>query len=196
MSLFRSLHISVSTFIEGNEEDRDSTLIEQEEPDVVRDNQVPTIQQIAPEPAEQEPGSHDAPSQLQTRQDPQSNTSVHLGTPGPSVHVQAIAGQGESPADFRSPKRRRVISPAKSSVKEGEKDTGEDEGEDGEVSVVDQKKKKQGCKIPLARSHWRVNIDGGRVKLAMRSPDRASVFSSSEFVIFQSFGRKNGKTPT
>ena len=54
----------------------------------------------------------------------------------------------------------------------------------------------QGCKIPLARSHWRVNIDGGRVKLAMRSPDRASVFSSSEFVIFQSFGRKNGKTPT
>ena len=54
----------------------------------------------------------------------------------------------------------------------------------------------QGCKIPLARSHWRVNIDGGRVKLAMRSPDRASVFSSSEFVIIQSFGRKNGKTPT
>ena len=54
----------------------------------------------------------------------------------------------------------------------------------------------QGCKIPLARSHWRVNIDGGRVKLAMRSPDRASVFSSSEFVIFQFFGRKNGKTPT
>ena len=54
----------------------------------------------------------------------------------------------------------------------------------------------QGCKIPLARSHWRVNIGGGRVKLAMRSPDRASVFSSSEFVIFQSFGRKNGKTPT
>ena len=53
----------------------------------------------------------------------------------------------------------------------------------------------QGCKIPLARSHWRVNIGGGRVKLAMRSPDRASVFSSSEFVIFQSFGRKNGKTP-
>ena len=49
----------------------------------------------------------------------------------------------------------------------------------------------QGCKIPLARSHWRVNIDGGRVKLAMRSPDRASVFSSSEFVIFQSFGRQN-----
>ena len=45
----------------------------------------------------------------------------------------------------------------------------------------------QGCKIPFARSHWRVNIDGGRVKLAMRSPDRASVFSSSEFVIFQSF---------
>ena len=41
----------------------------------------------------------------------------------------------------------------------------------------------QGCKIPLARSHWRVNIDGGRVKLAMRSPDRASVFSSSEFVL-------------
>ena len=54
----------------------------------------------------------------------------------------------------------------------------------------------QGCKIPLARSHWRVNIGGGRVKLAMRSPDRASAFPSSEFVIFQSFGRKNGKTPT
>ena len=60
----------------------------------------------------------------------------------------------------------------------------------------DSSQKKQGCKIPLARSHWRVNIDGGRAKLAMRSPDRASVFSSSEFVIFQSFGRKNGKTPT
>ena len=44
-------------------------------------------------------------------------------------------------------------------------------------------------------SHWRVNIGGGRVKLAMRSPDRASVFPSNKFVIFQSFGRKNGKTP-
>ena len=54
----------------------------------------------------------------------------------------------------------------------------------------------QGCKIPLARSHWRVNIGGGRVKLAMRSPDRASVFQSSEIVIFQSFGWKNGKKPT
>ena len=138
--MFRYLHISLSTFIEGNEDDRDSTLVEQEEPNV-GDNQVPAIQLIVPQQAEQEPGNHDAPSQLQTRQDPQSNTSVHLGTPGPSVHVQAIAGQGESPADFRSPKRRRVISPAKSSVKEGEKDTGEDEGEDGEVSVVDPKKK-------------------------------------------------------
>ena len=62
--------------------------------------------------------------------------------------------------------------------------------------LYDQSKHKQGCKIPLARSHWRVNIGGGRVKLSMRSPDRASVFSSSDFVIFQSFGRKNGKTPT
>ena len=34
----------------------------------------------------------------------------------------------------------------------------------------------QGCKIPLACSHWRVNIGGGRVKLAVRSPDRASRF--------------------
>ena len=40
----------------------------------------------------------------------------------------------------------------------------------------------QGCKIPLARSHWRVNIGGGRVKFAMRSPDRASAFPGREIV--------------
>lgn len=54
----------------------------------------------------------------------------------------------------------------------------------------------QGCKIPLARSHWRVNIGGGRVKLAMRSPDRASAFPSGEIFILKSFAWKNGKTPT
>ena len=43
-----------------------------------------------------------------------------------------------------------------------------------------------GCKIPL-RLHWRVNIDGGRVKLAMRSPDRASEFLSSEFEVKPDF---------
>ena len=40
----------------------------------------------------------------------------------------------------------------------------------------------QGCKIPLARSHWRVNIGGGRVKLSIRSPDRVSAFPSNEIV--------------
>ena len=48
----------------------------------------------------------------------------------------------------------------------------------------------QGCKIPLARSHWRVNIGGRRVKLAVRSPDRASAFPSSEFVILQQLAGK------
>ena len=55
-------------------------------------------------------------------------------TPGPSLHVHAISGQRESPADFRSPKRRRVISPAKSSVKEGGKAGEEEDTEDGEVN--------------------------------------------------------------
>ena len=57
------------------------------------------------------------------------------GTPGPSHQaVQAITGQRESPADFRSPKRRRVISPVKSSVKGEEKGAAEDDLEDNEVS--------------------------------------------------------------
>ena len=51
----------------------------------------------------------------------------------------------------------------------------------------------QGCKIPLARSHWRVNIGGGRVKLAVRSPDRASAFLSGEFVILQQLAGKTAK---
>ena len=51
----------------------------------------------------------------------------------------------------------------------------------------------QGCKIPLARSHWRVIIDGGRVKLAMRSPDRASVFPSSELSPFSHLAGKTTK---
>ena len=51
----------------------------------------------------------------------------------------------------------------------------------------------QGCKIPLAPSHWRVIIGGGRVKLAMRSPDRASVFPSSEFVTFVIWQEKTTK---
>ena len=54
-------------------------------------------------------------------------------TPGPSLHVQAIISERESPADFRSPKRRRVISPAKSSVKEEGKAAEEEDAEDGEV---------------------------------------------------------------
>ena len=58
------------------------------------------------------------------------------GTPGPSLHVQAITGQRESPADFRSPKRRRVVSPAKSSVKEGGKAGEEEDTEDGEVKSL------------------------------------------------------------
>ena len=51
----------------------------------------------------------------------------------------------------------------------------------------------QGCKIPLARSHWRVNIDGGRVKLAMRSPDRASVFLCSDLSSFSPLAGKMAK---
>ena len=59
------------------------------------------------------------------------------GTPGPSHQaVQAITGQRESPADFRSPKRRRVTSPVKFSVKGEEKGAGEDDLEDNEVSLV------------------------------------------------------------
>ena len=59
------------------------------------------------------------------------------GTPGPSHQtVQAITGQRESPADFRSPKRRRVISPVKSSVKGEEKGAVEEDLEDNEVSLL------------------------------------------------------------
>ena len=46
----------------------------------------------------------------------------------------------------------------------------------------------QGCKIPLASSHWRVNIGGGRVKLAVRS-----ALPSSEFVILQQLAGKTAK---
>ena len=53
--------------------------------------------------------------------------------------------------------------------------------------------RRQGCKIPLARSHWRVNIGGGRVKLAVRSPDWVSAFPSSEFVILQQLAGKTAK---
>ena len=68
---------------------------------------------------------------------PQVSQGPPQGTPGPSHQaVQAITGQRESPADFRSPKRRRVISPVKSSVKGEEKGAAEDDLEDNEVSLV------------------------------------------------------------
>ena len=43
----------------------------------------------------------------------------------------------------------------------------------------------------LVRSHWRVNIGGGRVKLAMRSPDRATVFWGSELSSFSHLAGKS-----
>ena len=38
-----------------------------------------------------------------------------------------------------------------------------------------------------------MNIGGGRVKLAVRSPNRASAFLSSEFVILQQLAEKTAK---
>ncbi|XP_060588595.1 E3 ubiquitin-protein ligase RFWD3-like [Ruditapes philippinarum] len=60
-------------------------------------------------------------------------------TPGPSTVtplpiVQVLGGQGQSPADFRSPKRKRVHSPEKSSVS-GDKKVEEDEDE-GETCPI------------------------------------------------------------
>lgn len=56
---------------------------------------------------------------------PSSGTQT---TTGPILSVQALSRQRESPADFRSPKRKRVISPFKSTVKEGT-EAGDEDGE-------------------------------------------------------------------
>ena len=99
----------------------------------------PSTPQVSQGPPQVTPGpSHVSQGPPQGTPGPsQVSQGPVQGTPGPSHQaVQAITGQRESPADFRSPKRRRVISPVKSSVKGEEKGAGEDDLEDNEVSLV------------------------------------------------------------
>ena len=47
----------------------------------------------------------------------------------------------------------------------------------GRGSTISSAKEGQGCKIPLARSHWQVNFWFGRVEYLPSSPLRSSAFS-------------------
>ena len=106
-------------------ENQNNTLVEQQDTGTREENPI----QVPPPPDQEEQGHYNTP-QLHLDQVP-----LH-GTPGPALQVvQTITGLRESPADFRSPKRRRVISPVKSSLKKDEKAVEEDEAEDSEVFV-------------------------------------------------------------